>query len=330
MPVEEGENMIKKLIGVCLAVTLILPAVISCSSPNAPATLPIPGTANAVEQIQVSKILDNSALNIAYGQLAATRPAWPQTAADAVNQLLQKTGFDLTSVSSVIFFADIVSTNQTENTYAGMVASGTFDAPALIARVQQTANQTFTSSSYKGFTVYAGEQDKFEIAFLSNSQLVLGTPKAVRDSIDVNKGDQKPLSGMIIDTMNRFGPALITGAFTPPAGLSNELGQVAPHRSPVTPKFFKDIDAIGFAIDQPSLSLSVRIDAHSSNSTSIQDAKDVITGLISTAKGSTQDPNIKAALGNVQVSTTGLWLSVSDLINPADIATLSGNITQPK
>lgn len=313
--------MVKKLMVTLLVIILILPA-FSCSASNAREIQLVPGTANMVLQIQAEKILTNSVLNIAYGELAKAEPTWPQTVGDALNQMAQKTGFDLSSISSAVFFADIESANQTQNTYVGLIASGTFNEAALIAEVQQQIKQTLTTSNYGGFTVYAGEKDEFEIAFLSQSQLVLGAPKAVRDVVDVKNKNKQALRGIVIDAINRVSPALIVGAFALPDSLRNELSNEAPPQTTFSLKSIQDIDTIGFAIDQPSLNLSVRIDAHFSNTASLQDAKDLITGLISTVKGSSQDPNIKTALGNIQVSSSDSWLSVRDLANPADIAAL--------
>jgi hypothetical protein len=321
---------VKKLLASSLVLLLILPVAVSCSAANASETILVPRTANMVVQIQVGNILSNPALQIAYNELAKVNPAWPQTTNDALNQLLQKTGFDLSSISTAVFFADIESTGQTQNSYVGMIASGTFNESTLIAKIQQQTQQTLTTSDYKGLTVYAGAQDKFEIVFLSQSQLAFGTPKAVRDVVDVSNKDQQALSGSIIDTLNRIGPALIVGAFAPPESLRNELGKEVPQQAILSLKSFQDIDTIGFAVDQPALSLSIRIDAHFSNTASVQDAKDAITGLISVAKGTSQDQNVKTALGNIQVSTTDSWLSMRDLASPADIATLIGSIQAQK
>jgi hypothetical protein len=321
---------VKKLLASSLVLLLILPVAVSCSAANASETILVPRTANMVVQIQVGNILSNPALQIAYNELAKVNPAWPQTTNDALNQLLQKTGFDLSSISTAVFFADIESTGQTQNSYVGMIASGTFNESTLIAKIQQQTQQTLTTSDYKGLTVYAGAQDKFEIVFLSQSQLAFGTPKAVRDVVDVSNKDQQALSGSIIDTLNRIGPALIVGAFAPPESLRNELGKEVPQQAILSLKSFQDIDTIGFAVDQPALSLSIRIDAHFSNTASVQDAKDAITGLISVAKGTSQDQNVKTALGNIQVSTTDSWLSMRDLASPADIATLTGSIQAQK
>ena len=322
--------MLKKLLVSCLVLFLIVPGVIACTSVKASDSVLVPMTANTVVEVQLGKILSNPALQLAYEELAKANPAWPQTANDVLNQLSQKTGFDLSSISTAVFFSDIESTGQPQNTYAGVIASGAFNESTLIAKIQQQTQQTLTTSDYKGLNIYAGAQEKFAIVFLSQSQLVFGTLKAVHDVVDVNKGDQPALSGSIINTLNRLSPALIVGASVPPESRFKQLGQKVPQQNTLSLESFQNIDNIGFAIDQPSLSLSVRIDAHFSNTASIQDAKDTITGLISVVKGSSQDPNVKTALGNIQVSTTNSWLSIRDLVNPADITALIGIIQKQK
>jgi hypothetical protein len=322
--------MMKKILTIVVLVVLLSVA-FSCSATNPAELTLVPGTANMVVQIQVGKILNNAALQIAYGELATMNSTWPQTVNDLLNQLTQKTGFDISTISTAVFFADIESANQTQNMYAAVIASGTFDESALVEQLQQQTHQKLMTSDYKGLTVYAGEQDKFEIVFLSQSELAFGSPKAVRDVIDVNKKDQQPLSGSVIDTLNRVGNSLISGAFVPPDSLHNGLASEVATQSPVSLKSFQDINAIGFAIDQPGLKLTFRVDARFANTTSVQDARDAITGLISLAKGTSQDQTIKTALGNIKVSTSGAWLSVRDLVSVTDFAALFSGVqsTQP-
>ena len=62
------------------------------------------------------------------------------------------------------------------------------------------------------------------------------------------------------------------------------------------------------------MSLSVRGDAHFSNTASVSDAKDTITGFMSVTKSTSQDPNVKGALDNIQVATSGSCLSVRDIL----------------
>ncbi len=318
--------MVKKLMATCLGLLLILPAVIACSAVNASATTLVPATANMLVQIQVGRIISNPALTTAYGELAKMKSSLPQTADDALNQFLQKTGLDLHTVSTAVFFADIESTDKTQNTYVGLIASGTFNESTLITKIEQQTQQNLTTNDYKGMKVYSGPQDKVEIVFFDKNRLALGTPKAVRDTIDVIKGDQKPLSGSVIDALDRVGSALITGAFVPPETLRNQITKAIPQQNQLSPKYFQDVDAIAFAADLPVLNVSFRFDAHFSNTASLQDAKDAVTGLISIAKGTSQDPNIKTALSNIQVITSNSWLSVQETASMSDISSLISSI----
>ena len=84
------------------------------------------------------------------------------------------------------------------------------------------------------------------------------------------------------------------------------------------------------ASDLQVLTLSSRIDAHFSNANSVQDANDAITGIISVAKATTQDENIKTALSNIKVSTSDSWISVRGMTSLAEITALGGSMPPPK
>ena len=314
--------MMKRILPIVLVLVLLLSAAFSCSAANSAQLKLVPGTANMVVQIQVSKVLNNAALQLVYSELATMNSTMPQTAGELLNQLTQKTGFDLSAISNAVLFADIESANETQDMYAGVIASGTFDESAMVDQ----SRQALTTSDYKGFTVYAGTQDKFEIVFLGQNQAAFGSPKAVRDVIDVNIKDQRPLSGIVIDTLDRVGAALISGAFAPPESLRGGLADRVAAQFPVSLKSFQNLNAIGFAIDQPGLNITVRADARFGATTSLQDARDVITGLISITKGTSQDQTIKNALGNIKVNTSGTWLSVQDTISVADFTTLFSGV----
>jgi hypothetical protein len=322
--------MLKKLLTICLILFLILPLVMSCTATNSSDPLLVPAIANTVVEVQVGKILSNPVLLIAYNELAKNNPAWPQTTNDALDQLLQKTGLDLSNISTAIYFADIESSSQPQNNYGGMIVSGSFNQSTLIAKIQQQTKQNLTTSNYEGLPIYTGERDQFAIAFLSQSQFAAGTLKAVQDVIDVSNGNQPALGGSIIETLNRLGPSLISGASVPPQNLLNQLGKEVTQKTTLSSESFQNLSSIGFSISQPSLSLNVTIDAQFSNTASVQDAKNVVAGLISGAKGTSQDPEIKAALSNIHVNTSNSWLSVQDLLNPADIANLIGSIPKQK
>lgn len=322
--------MVKKLLVGFAVMLMIVPATLACGPTSGVANgMPVPPAANSIMKIKVDQLVNNPELKVAYEQLVKGRSGWPQTADAALTQVLTKTGIDLSTTTSAVFFADVESGSDQQNMYAGVIATGSFKQPAVIDSIQSAARQTLTTTDYKGFTVYKSAQDKYEIAFLSSSQFVAGAAKAVRDTLDVSKGDQKALTGAVIDTLERFGGAAITAASAPPEAVRSQAEKQVPQQAPVSLAAFQNIDTIGFSLDPQGLTVNARVDAHFTSATSVTDAKDAITGLISLTKGTTQDPNIKAMLGSIQVSTSGQWLSVRDTFNPTEIASVAGSF-QPK
>ncbi len=322
--------MVKRLLVVCSLLLFFLLPVTSCSVANASAVTLVPAAANTVVQIQVGQILSNPALKKTYDELAKAKTEWPQTADDALNQMLQNTGIDPYTVTTAVFFADIVSSNKTKNTYHGIIVSGTFNESTVITKLEEQAEQGMTSIDYKGFHIYSSEEGKFEIVIIDQGQIVIGAPKAVRDTIDIVKGDQRPLTGNIITALKRVGTAQITGAFVPLKNLSHQVGESGSHQPSFSLEALQDIDIVAFSTDLQVLSLSIRIDVHFSDDARVEDAKDAIIGMISIVKAATQEENIKTSLSNIKVSTTDSWVSVRGLTSLADIIALSGNVTTTK
>ena len=322
--------MLKKLLPLCLVILLIVPLVISCTGAGSSGVALVPQTANTVVEVQVGQILSDLVLQGVYTGLAKNNPTWPQTEDAALNQILLKTGMDLSGVSSAVCFADIESNNQAQNTYNGFIASGSFNETTSIAKIKQQTQQTLTTSVYKGLTIYTEDQDQSSIVFLSKNQFVFGSLKSVQDVIDVAKGSQTALSGSIISTLNRLNPALIVGASVAVNNFLNRVNKDSSEPNTFSLQSLQGADYIGFAFDQPNFSLSLRVDAHFPDTGALQSAKDGVNSLISSQKATAQDSIDKTLLNNVQVSAANSWLSIQDLINPADIMTLLESTTTTK
>jgi len=322
--------MRKKLFALSLVLLLILPLLISCTGAGNSGVALVPQTANTVVEVEVGQILSDMVLQGVYSGLAQNNTSWPQTEDAAVSQILLKTGLDLSGVSTAVFFADIESDDRTQNTYNGIIASGNFNETTSIAKIKQQTQQTLTTSVYQGFTIYTEAQDQSVIGFLSKNQFVFGSLKAVQDVIDVSRGSQPALSGNVISTLNRLNPALIVGASVAVNSFLNQTGKDSAEENTSSLQSLQDADYIGFAFDQPNLSLSFRIDAHFPDTGSLQSAKNSADSLISSQKTTNQDPIAKALLNNVQISSANSWLSIQDLINPSDIMTLLESTTTTK
>ena len=115
----------------------------------------------------------------------------------------------------------------TEAVYMGIIAQGTFNEKTFVANIEIKTAKKLDVSTYKTSQVYSNASENFSMVFFGSSMLVVGTDQAVKDCIDVHKGDKQPLSGIVVDTYNKLGEASIKAAFALPAAAKNALASEA-------------------------------------------------------------------------------------------------------
>lgn len=307
----------KKLLLGLLISTLVLTTMAGCQAPELTAIELVPQGANLIANIQISKIVNDQDLRDAYDK-AQKEPEQPQTVEEALNELVEETGIDLGDFSQAVVFTDMTTLEQTN--YLGFVAEGTFNEKQFIDNIEKKAGEEFTTSDYKGYKLYTNEEAEFAIAFLSKRMLLGGTIKVVKDAIDVNKGDRKPVSGQILDTYNHLGDALIKLAFELPEEARKAITEEpVPGEIPISFEPFADIDIIGFALNKDAETVTIQISPHFLSTDSAQDAKDTLSGAISLFKGILKDPEIKELLGNIEVTVTDSWMTIAFEITISEI-----------
>jgi len=286
----------------------------------------VPQDANLIAVIQVSKIINDRDLRDAYDETEKDS-GQPQTIEEALDELVEEVGVDLRDCQQAVIFAD--TTGLAQVGYLGVIIEGSFDEEQFIDNIEEKTGEELTTSDYKGHKLYAVavEGEEFGIAFLSDTMLLLGTPEAVKDAIDVSKGDKKKISGTILDAYNRLGDALIKFAFEVPEEAREALteGLVPggiPGEIPISLDSFEDIDILGFAISKEADTLTVQITPHFLNTDSAQDAKDTLSGAISLFKGTLQVPEMKELLGKIEVTVADSWVTVALEITVSEIEKL--------
>ncbi len=311
----------KKLFSWFLVLVLMLVTAAGCETPELTATKLIPQDANLIANIQVSKIVNDQDLREAYDK-AKKEPGQPQTAEEALNELVEETGIDFRDFSEAVIFGNMTRWAQEE--YLGVIVEGTFDEKQFIDNIEEKTGKEFTTSDYKGYKLYIDEEEEFGIAFLSDRMLLLGTTEAVKDAIDVSKGDKKQVSGIILDTYNRLGDALIKFAFELPEEAREALTEeLVPSDIPISMESFADIDILGFALNKEADTITVQITPHFLSTESAEDARDTLSGAISLFKGTLQVPEIKELLGKIEVSVTDLWMTIAFEITLSEIERLT-------
>jgi len=311
----------KKLFSWFLVLVLMLVTAAGCETSELTATKLIPQDANLIANIQVSKIVNDQDLREAYDK-AKKEPGQPQTAEEALNELVEETGIDFRNFSEAVIFGNMTRWAQEE--YLGVIVEGTFDEKQFIDNIEEKTGKEFTTSDYKGYKLYIDEEEEFGIAFLSDRMLLLGTTEAVKDAIDVSKGDKKQVSGIILDTYNRLGDALIKFAFELPEEAREALTEeLVPSDIPISMESFADIDILGFALNKEADTITVQITPHFLSTESAEDARDTLSGAISLFKGTLQVPEIKELLGKIEVSVTDLWMTIAFEITLSEIERLT-------
>ncbi len=312
---------IQKLFSWLLVLVFMSVIVAGCEAPGLTAIELVPQDANLVANIQISEIINDRDLRDAYAEFEK-EPEQPQTIEEALDELVNETGIDLRDFSEVVIFADIATLAQAG--YLGVIIEGSFNESQLINSIEQEAGEEFTTSDYKGYRLYTDEVEEFGIAFLTDRMLLLGTMEAVRDAIDVSKGDREQIGGIIVDTYNRLGDALIKFAFELPEEAREALTEeLVPGEIPISMGSFADIDIVGFALNKEAETITIQINSHFLSTDSAQDAKDTLSGAISLFRGTLEIPELKDLLGKIEVSAADSWVTIALEITISEIEQLT-------
>jgi hypothetical protein len=305
---EVKDMELRKLLFPILVLVLLLAGMAGCASTTARPIELVPQDANFVANVQLSQIINDQDFKNAYDQ--AKKPLdQPQTLDEALDKVVQESGIDLRDFSEGLIFGDV--TNLERGDYIGVIVEGSFNEATFVGNIEARAKEKFTTSDYKGYKVYTGDNGKVALVFLSDRMLLLGSPRAVNDVIDASKGERSRLSGQVLETYDGLGAGLIKAAFKIPESARRGLGEKPAVGLPFSLKPFADTDLVGFALSKEAEAITLRIDAHFVSTTSAQDAKDTVSGAISLLKGMSQEPEVKELLGAIQVTVSESSLSIA-------------------
>jgi len=312
---------LRKLFPWLLVLVLMLAIVVGCGTPGLTAIELVPQDANLIANIQLSKIINDQDLRDAYDE-AEKEAGQPQTVEEVLDELVEETGIDLRDFYQAVIFADITTLEQAD--YLGIIVEGTFNETQFIDNIEQEAGEELTTSDYKGYKLYTDEGEEFGITFLSDRMLLIGTMEAVKDVIDVSKGDREQVSGIILDTYNRLGDVLIKFAFELPEEAREALTEeLVPGEIPISLDPFADIDIVGFALNKEAETITIQIKPHFLSTDSAEDARDTLSDTISLFKSMLQVPEIKELLGKIEVTVTDSWMTIAFEITLSEIEQLT-------
>jgi hypothetical protein len=305
---------------ILLICVLLIPAW-ACKSENRAIDL-IPASASFIVGIELSEIVADQDFAGIYDGMEKG-PDQPQTLDEALDELFQESGVDIKNFSRVLAFGDVSDMEQSE--YIGFIAEGNFDETVLIGNIEEHSGENLATSDYKGHTLYTIEQEEFSLSFLSNKMLLGGTTRAVKDIIDVSNGDSEPVKGQLLDTYNRHRDALVSAAVLVPEDVWDTFSdETAIGDTGFSMDAFRHMDLLGYSLDKKQSTLSIQLEIHFLAADYVQDASDIISGLVGMLEGMADEPDLKNQLENIEVSVSGSWITISYEVETPQIDELMG------
>ena len=152
--------------------------------------------------------------------------------------------------------------------------------------------------------------------------LVFGSDRAVKDCIDVSKGDAKPLSGIIIDTYNKLSQASLKVACTLTAGAKQILQNEISDSSGMFAKAISNGDTLGLSLNIGLLDVSLNLALHCPDIASAQNARDIASRAI-TLLADNISPGLKNLLSKIQFNTSDVWTTASLKTSLLELQSLS-------
>lgn len=299
---------LKRLLSPIMVLVLLLAGLVGCeSSAMRPIDL-VPQHANFIADVQLGKIINDQEFRSAYAAEKKS-PQEPQTVDAALDKMVQETGIDLRNISRGVVFGDV--NNLEQDSYLGAIVEGTFNQATFISNLEAKSKEKFTTSDYKGYKLYTSQNGEPSLAFLSDGMLLFGSTKAVKDTIDVSKGDSTRLSGQVLNMYNQVnGGSLVSAAFLIPESARQELSKPIAE-IPFSLKPLADADMVGFAMSKDVQSVTLQVNIHFVSTSSAGDAKDTFSGAITTLKGMSVSSDVKDLLGKIEVTVSGSTLTLT-------------------
>ncbi|MEE8174719.1 MAG: hypothetical protein V3T71_05290 [Dehalococcoidia bacterium] len=337
--------MVKKLAVPVLALAVILAfGVAGCLEEGSPPPAElIPEGANLIASIELGKILEDADLRGAYDE-AAKEADMSATFEEALPELEEETGIDLSKLSRVWLFMDM-SRLEGFAPYLGIIVEGSFDEGELVATIEE-AGEEFATTEYKGYRIYIlDEEDGEAFAFLDDGVLVVGSMDAVEDVIDVAEGDRPSVSGEAYDLYTELGEPLIKIAVELSPGLRQQVEQQMAEASQwITDKLppelselitggltlalpslftsFADMSGAGLALDKRGETVTIRLEAGFTNPDSAQSVADMVMALKIGSALLMPIEEVGDLVGQIEVSVEGSSASITLEVSVSQIEDL--------
>jgi len=252
----------------------------------------VPAGADFIAKIQVARIFQDVDSEGLYQSLPLTNDN-PSTLNEALERAFEKTGVDFREFSNVVIFGD----KSNASGYFAVIGRGKFDEQRLVDGVKGSSDSSLATTEYKERRIHTSQKDNpISLSVLGQDTLVVGSAQAVRDVIDVQKGDQPGVSGKALDAFNSLGDPLLRIALEVPKEVSDSNSDLFqeipsfPSSESIQQMFgggqlFSKLEVIGISFDKTHDRLEFQANLIFDSSDAAIEFKSVMDGYLAIIKG---------------------------------------------
>jgi len=306
---------LKKLLSLLLVVAVMLLPAAGCGGEKEYNAIElIPEGADLIVGVKISEAISKWDLYSAIEE----EPGMSEQVEGAMDEFVGQTGVDPRDVSEVVVFADMSALETGE--YMGFIMAGDFGNGDLVDQIEEETAMDFITSTYGGFTLYTDQHEEGAVVVLSKKMIIIGSVAAVKDCIDVAGGKVKRVSGVVMDTYNSLGDAVVRLALVVPEDIKESLTEEPVDAPvPIAMEAFADIRTLGVALDQDADVMTIKVNADFSSAESAGDAADSLKTMIDFFGMMSSEEETSDLLERIEISASGsrvyinLEISLSEL-----------------
>ncbi|MBM3156336.1 MAG: hypothetical protein FJ004_03510 [Chloroflexi bacterium] len=293
----------------------------------------VPEGANMLAQIDFNEIITDEEITELYDKAFKDQDT-PRTFEEVLDGLKDEYGIDLMKFNTITFFGDTSELEVEDGTInLAIIVEGTFDKGDLLVAIEDAAAEAdveLDSYDYKGYDVYAFEDEEGAFVFLRDGMFAFGLQVWIEDVIDVAKGDRKALRGVVLDTFNDLDEALIriaAGTVSPGQAddqLSDEISDFLGDLST-----FENMETVGMTLGREKASLSLDMKLYAADGDSAEAMEQALRGMIvfvqlaaSLSEGSEIPEWLLSILGNLDISRSGSCVTINLRMSFSEIESL--------
>lgn len=292
---------------------ILFPSCTSYTPPMAPTTaLLVPQRADLIASVEIEQILNDRDFAYLYQRVATANPSMPRTVNEALDQVKAETGINPRDFRQAVAFANtselvqFIDSQYLYRAYWGVLLKGRFAEERMILAIAGLFGHGFENYKYKGAKIYnfnEGREVLFSFTFINNDLIVVGSSRAVEDTIDVISGNKQPISGIVYNLYESLPQAYFKAAFSVPPSITREIPSTQDLDGlHLTLRPLRDVNMVGCTFNKIGSTTSTEVQLHCAYTDSAQEIEGLVRDLLGLGRLVAPDPGLKKHLDNVEAT----------------------------